>query len=268
MKYKEKINKKISTFNNKLSRFKVLRKTNHYLNYLEKEKINIFFLCSVSFVIFIVSNLITINKIQIFSSSVIISLILSLLPYFVIKMLYIQKKQKIIEVFPTYIINLKNYTQVSNDIIIAIRKTVPPQIIEPYIKHFNNLVQGGVSVSDAFDMLSEKIGIKRIKDFFISCEYCYINGGDFNKLLAKYAKVLNKINMQREKENQENFSTKAVMLIIIVINLYMIFGFCFANAEYKTIIINSFVGKALVNMNLISYILIFVFSNKLNELED
>lgn len=268
MNIREKLEKYIKSVYAYLSKFNKFNRIAYYLEYLNIKEFNLVSLIFISLVIFIISNIFFINKIKIFSSSLIISIILSFIPYAIIKNIYIRKRQKIIEIFPTYIINLKNYTQTSNDIIIAMKNTVPPDIIEPYIKNFNNLIRNGVSASDAFDRLSNKINIKRIREFFISCGYCYINGGNFNRLLEKYAKALNTVNMQREKENQENFSTKIVMVIIIFINLYMVFGFCFSNEQYKQIIINSFVGRSLINMNLISYVIIFLFSNKLEEMED
>lgn len=268
MAYKENIYKKLLKVDSKVTSFRGLKKIKTYLNYLDKNSFSLLIICIISFLLFVFSTIFFIKTIQIYSSSLIISIIISMLPFFIIKILYLQKKQKIMEVFPTYIINLKNYTQTNNDIIVAIKKTIPPSIIEKYIKQFNNMIQNGVSICDAFDIISDKIDIKKIKDFFTSCEYCYIHGGDFNKLLDKYAKILNKINMQKEQEEQNNFSTKIVMVIMIIINLYMIFGFCFSNEEYKSIIVNSFVGRMLVNMNLISYVFIFIFINKLNELED
>lgn len=268
MNIRKKLEKYIKSVYAYLSKFNKFNRVAYYLEYLNIKEFNLVSLIFISLVIFIISNIFFINKIKIFSSSLIISIILSFIPYAIIKNIYIRKRQKIIEIFPTYIINLKNYTQTSNDIIIAMKNTVPPDIIEPYIKNFNNLIRNGVSASDAFDRLSNKINIKRIREFFISCGYCYINGGNFNRLLEKYAKALNTVNMQREKENQENFSTKIVMVIIIFINLYMVFGFCFSNEQYKQIIINSFVGRSLINMNLISYVIIFLFSNKLEEMGD
>ncbi|MEG2348704.1 MAG: type II secretion system F family protein [Clostridia bacterium] len=190
------------------------------------------------------------------------------MPYIVIKFIYDKKKSDIIQIFPTYIVSLKNYTQVSNDIIVAMKKTIPPEEIKKYIETFNFSVESGISVYDAFENLKEKFNIGKINDFFSSCQYCYINGGNFTKLLDKYAKILNKRNIQIEKEKQENFSSKIVMYIMIAINIYMLFGFSFSTVEYKQIMTQTLVGKVIVNINIISYIIMFIISNKFNKVEE
>jgi len=261
------INKKISNTN-------FIKKILFYIEYLINIDIKIVCLLRpvtiilISIVISVIVFTISYKFLCVFSSALILAIYSFFIPYIVLQYLYNKNRKKILDIFPTYIISLKNYTNISNDIINAMKKVKvdPPLMI--FIDRFNLLVEKGVSVYDGFEKLKEDINIKKISEFITAIQNCYINGGDFSKLLDKYSKIINNINTQREKESQENFSSILVLIIIIVINIFLIINFVYSNATYKDIVINSFLGKVILNINILSYLLVFHFVKKLNKLEE
>ena len=87
-------------------------------------------------------------------------------------------------------------------------------------------------------------------------------------MLSKYSKILNRINEQREKELQENLSSILVLVILIIINIFLIVTFVYSDENYRSILTNTFLGKSILNINILSYLLIFYFIKKLNKLEE
>lgn len=222
----------------------------------------------ISLIIGIITYFVSYKVIKIFSSSVILSIYFTILPIQIIKFIKEYNKRRVLSVFPIYLATLKNYTKTQNDIVSAFKNSKPNKEIEPYITSFNNKVENGVKVYDAFEEMKEEIKISKISDFITILEYCYINGGNFTPLIDKYTNTIMKINIQNESDKEKSFSTKAVLIILIVINLYMLFGFVMANPLYKDIIINTFFGKLIVNINILSYLIIFIIFQKIDEMEE
>lgn len=222
----------------------------------------------ISLIIGIITFFVSYKVLKIFSSAVILSVYSVILPIQIIRLIKQYNKRKVFSVFPIYLSTLKNYTKTQNDIVSAFKNSKPNKEVEPYITSFNNKVENGVKVYDAFEEMKDEIKIGKISDFITMLEYCYINGGDFTPLIDKYTSIIMKINIQNESDKEKSFSTKAVLIFLIIINLYMLFGFVMANPLYKDIIINSFFGKLIVNINIISYLIIFIIFQKIDEMEE
>ena len=207
------------------------------------------------------------KMLNIISSSVIISICTFFIPSFFIEYVTKYNKNKILISFPTYLATLKNYTKTENDIVVALNRATPCKETKDYILKFNNEIQNGVKIYDAFENLKSSINISKISEFFTAVEYCYINGGNFVNIIDKYLSSLVKLNMQKEKEEEKRLEIKLVILFLIAVNLYMLFGFIYANPTYKEIILNNLVGKIIVNINIISYVIIFLIFRNTNKEE-
>ena len=221
-----------------------------------------------SIVILIITFIITYNYLHLFSSSLILSIFTFFLPYFIVKYFSYYKNIRILRNFPNYIISLKNYTDINNDIIEAFKRANAEEPLSIYINKFNISVQKGVKIYDAFETLKKSINIKKINQFITLLQFCYIYGGDFGDLLDKFAKIQMKTNLQKEKEKQKIFSAKIVLVTLILLNIYILFGFVLKNGEYYTILVNTFIGNLILNINILSYIFIFYMYIKLNEMEE
>jgi Flp pilus assembly protein TadB len=217
-----------------------------------------------SIIIFIL----TYNFLHLFLSSVILSSFTFFIPYFVIKYFLYCKRNKIIKMFPNFIISLKNYTDVNNDIIEAFKRVNAEEPLNLYIEKFNISLQKGVKIYDAFETLKKSINIERINQFITLLQFCYMYGGNFGNLLDKFSKIQMKTNLQRESEKQKIFSSKLVLVILIILNMYILLGFVLTNNEYYNILVKTFVGNLILNTNILSYIFIFYMYIKLNSMED
>lgn len=273
---KNKKEKIINTTNikSKIHNSNLIKKISFYIEYLIDIDIKLFYffrpitIILISIIISILVFVISYKFLCVFSSALILSIYSFFIPYIILQYLYNKNRRKILDIFPTYILSLKNYTNTSNDIIVAMKKVEidPPLMI--FIDKFNLLIDKGISVYDCFEKLKLDINIKKISEFITTLQNCYINGGNFSKLLDRYSKIINNINTQKEKESQENFSSILVLIILIVINIFLIITFVYSNTTYKSIVINSFVGKVILNINIISYLLVFYFIKKINKLEE
>ena len=263
----------IQKINNRINNTSFIKKIKYYIEYLKNININLFCYINpitiilISIFISIITFFISYKFISVFSSAIIISVYSFFIPYLILKYIYNDYRKKIMDIFPTYIVSLKNYTIISNDIIIAMRKVKvePPLMI--FIDKFNILTEKGVTVYEAFQKLKNDIKINKISEFITALQNCYINGGNFSELLDKYSKILTNINNHREKENQENFSSILVLIILVIINIFLIINFVYSNQIYREIVVNSFIGKTILNINILSYLLVFYFIKKLDNLE-
>lgn len=267
--------KKLKTLNfkNKLKELTILQKIEFYI--LKECNFNFFgvnlspyIICLVSIIFSILTFFISYKYLKIFSSSIILCIYMLIVPFQILKFIKQINKEKIMSSFPTYLAILKNYTKTENDIIIAINKANPTIEIKPYIIKFRDKIQNGIKIYDAFEEMKNSIGILKISEFITALEYCYINGGDFTKLIDGYSKILLKINNETEEEKQKKLGTKLVLIVLIIINIYVLFGFIFSNIAYKEIIISSFIGKSIVNINILSYIIIFFIFQKIEKMEE
>ena len=226
------------------------------------------FILIFSVILSVITFILSKKIIGITSSSVILSVYSFFIPFVVIKVFYNKFREKILKLFPSYIISLKNYTRISNDIVIAMRKSKAEKPLDLFISKFNLMIEKGVNVYDAFEFLKQEIDIKIISHFLTAVQNCYINGGDFTKLLDRYSKVLNNIVLRKEKEKQDSFSSILILIILIAINIFLIISFIFSNEEYKQIITFNFIGRMLLNINILSYLLVFYFVKKLYKMEE
>ena len=257
---------------NELSFFKkvtrIIEETDLNFKIKNKNIISALTLFLISILFFLITFVITYKFLNLFISSIILSLFAFFLPYYIIKYFSYCRKVKILNIFPNYVVSLKNYTDVNNDIIEAFRRASVEEPLIPYINKFNISIQKGIKAYDAFETLKTNINIKRINQFITLLQFCYIYGGSFEELLDKFSKIQMKSNIQREKEKQKIFSSKLVLLLLILINIYILFGFILTNNEYYNILVNTFMGNVILNVNILSYIFIFYMYVKLNKMED
>jgi hypothetical protein len=109
------------------------------------------------------------------SAALFLSIFSFFIPSYIFKYAIYLKKQKILNSFPTYIINLKNYISVKNDIIMAFKNVIPDKSMSKYIDRFIVSIDNGIQVYDAFETLKKTIDIQIINELFNALYFCYIN---------------------------------------------------------------------------------------------
>lgn len=190
------------------------------------------------------------------STSAIVSIISFFIPYDILKFLVIIKKNKILNDFPEYILNIKRNVKIDNNIIFAFKNTNAPKSIKRYIDKFNISIEKGANVYDSFEILKEDIDISNINLFITIIQNCYIYGGNFEQMLDKYAKSFLDQNIQKEKQKQDVFSLKVAAGILILINIYLAYSFICKNQEYCDILTKTMPGICIINFVILSYLVI------------
>lgn len=227
--------------------------------------INVIYIKLFSVIISIVIFFTCYKLFNIISCSLVLAILSLRLPYIIKIETEKKRKNNILKSFPSYLVCLKNYISTKNDIIAAMKKVNAEEPLNYYINIFNNNIQNGVSIVDGFEMLKNSIGINKLNGFFIATQYSYINGGDFANILDKYSKFLLQDNIRGEKSKQELLFTKIIIFIMMFINILVLFSFVLSNVEYKNIVTGTFIGKMIININIITYILIYFIGKKLEE---
>ncbi len=218
-------------------------------------------------IVFLISYILFYKIFKAVIPSLLISFLTSVIPYNLCIYLVNYKKRAILKSFPTYILGLKNYVDVDNNIIYALSESTPNASFKRYIDRFNISVTKGVNVCTAFEELKNSIKIKQISSFFVLIQNCYINGGSFSTVIDKYSKFQSKINIEKEKENQELLTSKLTLVILIILNILLLFGFILKNTEYRNIILGTVSGQLILSINIITYFIIYLIYLKICKME-
>ena len=110
-----------------------------------------------------------------------------------------------------FLLQLKNYTKINNDIVYAFGQV---KTIDPLQKHINTFLlelNSGIKFEKAIDNIKEKLDFKAFKTVFSNIEYCYIYGGDFSLLMDKSYKMIYKIQGEKTSRVQETQSARIVL---------------------------------------------------------
>lgn len=215
-----------------------------------------------------VTGIISYVLLGIVSSAILFAIFGFFIPYFIMEQCYFHHQQRILNLFPSYLLSLKNYTQVSNHIVMAMQKVNCEMPLRLYIDKFNISVQKGMSVYDAFAVLKQEIQIKPIQYFISALQHCDMKGGDVTYLLDQYITMLNQRLLQQEKERQNNMSSLIILMVLIIIHILIIIAFIYSNSLYQHLITTTFIGKTIMNISIISYGMMFVYMKKLNQKEE
>lgn len=200
--------------------------------------------------------------------SLLISMFFSVVPYNICIYMSRRRKKDILKSFPTYVLSLKNYTDVDNNIIYAFAESTPSDILKKYIDRFNISVSKGVSVYTAFEQLKDSLKIKEISRFLTLLQNCYLNGGNFSYVIEKYSKFQSKVNINKEKEANELLSSKITLVVLILLNVMLLFGFVLKNDGYREIILGTVSGRVVLCLNIITYFAIYLIYIKILKMEE
>lgn len=216
-----------------------------------------------SILTYFVSNI----SIKILSTSMILSIVSFFVPYIIINIIVNNKVQKIKSILPSYIVNLKNNLEVTNNIIKSIKITKVEAPLEYSINNFNYKVEKGINVHECFDELKENININVFSSLVDALKVCYNTGGDFICVLNKYIDIISKENMEKAKLKENSGSTILTLIIMVCINVLLLFSVVLSNPEYNKIILGTIAGHIIINFEILSYILVIYFVFKVYKME-
>lgn len=187
------------------------------------------------------------------SAALIIAVIAGVLPYVLINIILNIEKKRIKNQLPSYIINIKNHVENSNNIALAMRDTEVLEPLSKYIRKFNNIITSGVNIQKAFDILKSEVDIKIFTSFVNAVATCNDNGGNFNDVLSRFSEITTKENIEKEKLKETTYSSMLTLGIMLLINIYILITFVFSNGEYLKLIKETIVGNIILNLSILTY---------------
>lgn len=287
-----------SKINKKLSKYIELKNEKYYknlLNYYSKNKkvklngrlnflyqlsalldhagiksnilINPIMLILYSFICFILTFMVVYSIIKIIMLSIMISLPVFAVPSIILKVIANKKNNLIEEGALNFILQLKNYTKINNDIIFAFKQVKTNSALQSYINEFLVEVNSGIKFEKAVENIKEKIPTQVLKNLFSNIEYCYIYGGDFSELMNKSYQIISKVQKEKRTRENETQSARIVLVILIVLDLFVYFNFIKSNQENYTIMTKSFFGVLILYWNFISIWILMFLMNRVKKLD-
>lgn len=229
--------------------------------------INPITIIALSFICFVIVYLLAFSFFKIITLSLIVSIPSILLPFVIINFVASYKSQKIEKIFPNFLLQLKNYTRINNDIIYAMQEVQTIEPLQSYINTFLIEINSGIKFEKAIQNLKEKIDIEIFRNFFSNLEHCYLYGGSFTELIDKSYKMINEIQKEKDARIQETKSARLVLFVLIFLDLFIYMTNIKNNYENYMIMQKTFVGNAILYWNFISIWLLVLLANKVKKLD-
>ena len=183
------------------------------------------------------------------------------LPFGILKSIASYKEEKTEKVFLNFLLQLKNHTQINNDIVSAMKEVKTVEPLQSYVKKFIIEISSGIKFEKAIENFKEKIGINQIKSFLTNIQNCYLYGGNFSELISKSYAMISEIQREKEKRIQETKGARIVLFILICMDFFVYISFVKSNQENYLIMKKSIVGMIILYWNFLSiWILIWLSS--------
>lgn len=219
------------------------------------------------FICFVIAYKLSFDFFKIISLSLIISVPCVCIPIFLLNYITMYKEEKLEKVFLNFLLQIKNYTKINNDITIAFKEVETIEPLQSYINKFNVEINSGVKFETAIEHIKEKINIKKIKEFFSNVQYCYLYGGNFSELIDKNYKKISELQKEKVKRAEETKGARMVLIILGALNLFVYITYIKSNYDNYLIMQRSAFGMAILYWNFISMWLLVWMSTKVKKLD-
>ena len=204
---------------------------------------------------------------KIFFLSLIISIPMVFLPIAILSFIAETKNKKIEKVMLNFLLQLKNSTQINNDIVYALKEVKTVEPLQTHVKKFLLEINSGIKFEKAIENFKEKIPFQKFRMVFTNIQYCHIHGGNFAELLTKNYKYISALQKEKIKREQETKNARIVLIILILLDIFIYFNFIKSNYENYHIMTKSFFGNIILYWNFISIWFLFVLMQKVKKLD-
>lgn len=176
-------------------------------------------------------------------------------------------EQKIERVMLDFLLQLKNYTRINNDIVYAMKEVKTIEPLQSYVRKFLVELGSGVRFEKAILNLREKINCENFKTLLVNIELCYLQGGSFSELIDKSYLFISDLQKEKVNRRQETQGARIVLLVLVFLDLFIYFSFI--NRDYENYIImqKSLAGNLILYWNFISMWLLVWLSTKVGKLD-
>lgn len=204
---------------------------------------------------------------KIVSLSVLVSLPTFFFPIMLIAWIANYKSERMEKTFLNFLIQLKNYAQINNDIASSLQQVKTIEPLQSYIDKFNIEINSGIKIETAIEHLKEKISVKKFKEFFSNVQCCYIYGGNFTMLIDKSYKIIADLQSEKERRKQETQGARMVLYILIFLNIFVYVTYIKNNYENYLIMQRNFWGMAILYWNFISMWILILLAERVKKLD-
>lgn len=204
---------------------------------------------------------------QIIALAVLISLPFFFTPFVILHWMAERKERKLEKVFLNFLLQLKNHTQIHNDIVMAMKEVKTAEPLQGYIQTFLIEISSGVKMEKAIANLKEKINIGQIKMFFTNVEHCYLYGGSFSELIQKSYQMIREIQTEKVRRQEETKSARWVLFVLIALDFIVYISYIQSNRDNYLIMQKSIIGNMILYWNFLSIWLLVLLSMKVKKLD-
>lgn len=199
--------------------------------------------------------------------SLIVALPSVFIPALILNTIVSFQEEKLEKVFLNFLLQIKNYTKLSNDITSAFKEVDTIEPLKTHIQKFNIELGSGIKFEVAMEHLKEKISIRKFKEFFSNIQYCYLYGGSFPHLIDKNYQMISEIQTEKTKRMQETKGARIVLLILMILNIYVYITYIKSNYENYLIMQKSTLGMMILYWNFISMWILLWLSMRVKKLD-
>lgn len=199
--------------------------------------------------------------------SFVVALPCALLPVIILNMIVSYQEERLEKVFLNFLLQIKNYTKISNDITSAFKEVDTVEPLKSYIQKFNIELGSGIKFEKAIEHLKEKVGIAKFKEFFSNIQYCYLYGGSFPHLIDKNYQMISEIQAEKTKRMQETKGARMVLFILMLLNIYVYMTYIKNNYENYLIMQKSTFGMLILYWNFLSMWILLWLSMRVKKLD-
>lgn len=189
------------------------------------------------------------------------------IPFFVLSYIAGIKERKIEKLLLNFLLQLKNYTKINNDILYAFEEIKVLDPLQTFIDNFLVEIKSGIKFEVAMEHLKEKIHIKSFRNLLSHIQHCYLYGGNFSELIDKNYYTIAEMQKEKQNRSQETRGARMVLIILVLLDLFVYFTYISSNYENYKIMKNSVIGNAILYWNFISMWLLLLLSYNVKKLD-
>ena len=212
---------------------------------------NIYFLFAFSFLIFLAAYGPISRALDFIPSSVIISGIISTVPFLALELLARYNSETIRKRLAEYISVLNRWCSVKEDVMYAFEKSLGSDIGEPlqtFIRDMVIQVNRGMDASDALDMLQMKIDNPQFKDFIINVKLSLRYRGDVVKLLTNLENQFYRFDEEYNRRRISTYKDRVLIYFIMAGVLITAYLFISSTPQVGDFYLRSAEGKLLLTL--------------------
>lgn len=189
------------------------------------------------------------------------------IPFFALSYIASVKERKIEKLLLNFLLQLKNYTKINNDILYAFEEVKVLDPLQTFIDNFLVEIKSGIKFEVAMEHLKEKIHIKSFRTLLGHIQHCYLYGGNFSELIDKNYYTIAEMQKEKQNRSQETGGARMVLIILVLLDLFVYFTYISSNYENYKIMKNSVIGNAILYWNFISMWLLLLLSYNVKKLD-